>query len=409
MRAPSRSLRSRDRRRAAARRSAALAAAFATLLLPQVPVRADVGEGRSFDVRPSLRVGGVYDDNVYFDPDDRVATGAARAVPMIEAEWQRGRVHAGGEVGADLWWYPAISGWSDVFLRAGAFADIDLWRGLRLRLSDLYAPQQVSLGRPADDVGNLVQSNRAEAELRWRRALPRESAVEAAVRGTRFDGEGARGWVDYGRVAVDERFRTDFTEGAADVELQRGFGRRTLAYLRAEGRERYYDELPQSDFGEIAGLAGVRLQGPARTQLELAGGYGHVAYHGGGPNVPHWRALAEVRGEVGAGFVWRAGAERRFTSDVVASDYVENTFWLGLDKPLTERTHLSLAVTAGIADNAGAGRTAPNWRGGEVALRRRLNRSMQAGVVFRRFVSSASREEHDVTQHRVTLELEYRK
>jgi hypothetical protein len=406
--APSAQPRTPDRR-APWRRALALVAAGLVIVLPAVEGAADGEAARGFTFTPSLRTGAVYDDNVYFEPEDEVATGAGRAVPMLEAEYHHGRFHLGAEAGADLWWYPAIDGWSDVFFRGGGFAEIDLWRGLTLRLADLYAPQPVSLGRPEDDVGNLVQSNRAEAALRWRRELARETALEAAVIGTRFDGAPARGWIDQGTIAIDERFRTDFTEGAAMLELQRGFGRRTLAYLRAEGRERDYDELPQSDFGEAGGLVGVRFQGPARTQIEIAGGYGHVQYRHGGPSEPHARALVELTGEIGAGFSWRLGAQRRFTSDAVYSDYVENQFWVGLDKPIGERNHLSLAVTAGIADSDSRSITAPRWRGGEIALRRRLTRQMQGGLVFRRFVSDDSRTEREVTQHRVTLELEYRR
>lgn len=379
------------------------------------PAHADVAgagsEERSFTWHPSLRVGGVYDDNVYFEPEDRVATGAARVQPRLDAEWVRGRLRAGGEVGGDVWWYPALAEQSDAFLRVGAFAEYELLRGLRLRLANLYAPQPVFLSRPADDVGNWVQSNRAEAALRWRREMARETALEAAVVGTRFDGDsttGLRATEGEGVVAEDDRFRPDFSEGAASLELQRGFGRRTLAYVRAEGRERTYDDIPESSFAELGGLGGVRFRGPGKTQLELASGYGTVDYREGGTQ-PHWRALAEARGEMGAGFAWRMGAERRFASDAALDDYVENTFWLGLDKPLGERTTLSLAFIAGIADDSGSEVSAPRWRGGSVELKRRLSRHVQAGVAYRRFVSDESRGVRDTKQNRVTLELEYRR
>ena len=62
-------------------------------------------------------------------------------------------------------------------------------RGLTLRVSDAYAPQPLNYGLPQDDLENLVQSNRLEAQARYRRELPDEFVLDLTLRGTRFDSD----------------------------------------------------------------------------------------------------------------------------------------------------------------------------------------------------------------------------
>jgi hypothetical protein len=359
-----------------------------------------------------VRLTGAYETNPGLEEgSDADPTGSVWLAPLLEAEWRRDRVRVGGEAGADLRWYPQRTDLTEQFFRLRGWGELRLPRGFSFWLEDAFVPTPVELGLPEDDTSNLLQVNRVLGELRYRRELPRAFALEAAVGGSRLTGEpydGLRDADNDGVLEDDGAFHPDYSEGAARAELQRGFGRRTTAYLRALARERWFDELPESDFSEVAGLAGVRVRGPARTEIELAGGYGRLDYAEGGPT-PHVLGLAQVRGTVGAGWRWSGGIQRRFTGDVTGNEFVENTARVSLERQLGARTQLRIAAYGGMTDDHARNGQDLEWVGAELGIRRQITRHVQAGLVFRHWRSDGSLPKDSVRQNRVTLELYYRR
>ncbi|HTF35708.1 MAG TPA: hypothetical protein VK714_18645 [Myxococcota bacterium] len=402
---------------AAARRGLRVAALVAIGLFAPAFARADPGEpGASgpregFAWHPYASLTAVYDDNVLLAPGGGPGEPGLWFGPGIETSYREGAWRTGADVGADLRQYYGSPQISQYFWRISGFAEVDAMRGLTLRVSDAYAPQPLNYGLPQDDLENLVQSNRLEAQARYRRELPEEFILDLTLRGTRFDSDPyqvRQDPVPAGLPPGTESFNASYDDVTAEVELQRGMGREVIGYARLTTRERWFDDLPQDDLTEVSGLAGIRWRALRNVEVELGGGYGQIDFHSG-PTTPGAIGLLQLKGDLEGGWRWNAGVTRMLTSDISGFNYAETVGHAGLEKQLGPRMRATIDAFGGQFDNQAPGVGNQKYYAVEAALRRQLTRTLQAGLVVRHWQTYGQGDLSNVTQNRVLLEFKYRR
>ncbi len=391
----------------------ALAVAWlqAATSVAQIAEPGAIGPREGLSLHPYATLSGVYNSNVLLEPSDGTGEFGMWLSPGIEANYRRGIFRSGIDVGADLQRYFGPIHLDGYYGRVAGFAELAPLPGVTVRLADAWAPQPLNLGLPDDDAANLVQSNRVEAEARLRRELPRELVLDLSLLGTRFDADPyeVRHDAELGGFSTQgDSIDVDYWDVTGRLELQRGFDRRTVAFARILARDRAYESATEYSFVEFSGLLGLRLRGPAQTELEIAGGYGHLDYRDG-PAKPTALGLIELRGALDGGWRWHAGVSRNFTTDFSIYDYAETSGRVGLEKELGPRTRATVEFSGGQFNSEAPDVGNQTYWAVETALRRQLNRTMQAGLVFRHWQTNGDGSLHDVTQNRVILELKYRR
>jgi len=393
------------------------AVVLTALLLAPTFAHADPGEPAAsgpregFAWHPYASLTAVYDDNVLLAPGGGPGEPGLWFGPGVEASFAEGLWRTGADVGADLRQYYGSPQISQYYWRVSGFAEVDAMRGLTLRVSDAYAPQPLNYGLPQDDVANLVQSNRLEAQAHYRRELPDQFILDLTLRGTRFDSdpyEVRATPMPPGLPGGTDTFTASYDDLTEQVELERALGRDLIGYTRVEIRERWFDDLPADDLTQVSGLGGIRWRALRNLEVELGGGYGQIDFHSG-PTTPGAIGILQLKGDFAGGWRWNAGVSRMLTSDISGFNYSETVGHAGIEKQLGPRMRATLDAFGGQFDNQAPGVGNQKYYAVEAALRRQLTRTLQAGLVVRHWQTYGQGDLSDVTQNRVLLEIKYRR
>jgi hypothetical protein len=393
-----------------------VAALLAIGLFAPLFARGDPGEQASgpregFAWHPYASLTAVYDDNVLLAPGGGPGEPGLWFGPGFETSFTEGVWRTGTDVGADLRQYYGSPKISQYFWRISGFAEVDAMRGLTLRVDDAYTPQPLNYGLPQDDVANLVQSNRLEAQAHYRRELPDAFVLDVTLRGTRFDSdpyEVRSTPLPPGVPGGTDTFTASYNDLTEQVELQHNLGRDLIGYARIETRERWFDDLPADDLTEVSGLGGIRWRALRNLEIELGGGYGQIDFHSG-PTTPGAIGILQLKGDFEGGWRWNAGVTRMLTSDISGFNYAETVGHVGIEKQLGPRTRATVDAFGGQFDNQAPGVGNQKYYAVEAALRHQLTRTLQAGLVFRHWKTDGQSDLNDVTQNRVLLEFKYRR
>jgi hypothetical protein len=374
-----------------------------------LPAAAQEADERPFSWRPSLQVRGLWTDNIGLTAPRREDDFGLFATPRLEAAYRTEAYELDFDGAVDVRRYTDDAELDDVFYRVKTGAEVGVLPGLSVRLSNAYAPTARTLGLPDDDPANLIQSNRAQLEMRYWRELPGSRELAVGAVGGRFDTESYATGIagPGGSVVIDPRFRADFWEGGGYAEFQNPIGERHAGYLQAKVRQRTFDVEPDGDHLQVAGLAGFRTHIEPGFELDAAGGYAWLDF-GGGDDETSWLARADLSLRRPDGWRFQLGFHHELTVDIAGQDFQDTTGRIGVEKYLGTRTALS--ATAFLSQlHSDATRPRGNLFGGfEVKVRRQLVRRLTASLSYRYWENAGSFELDDFDQSRVVLALTYR-
>jgi hypothetical protein len=265
------------------------------------------------------------------------------------------------------------------------------------------------LGLPDDDVANLIQTNRAELEMRYWRELPGSREIAAGVLGGRFDTERFATPVSGpgGSVVVDSGFRADFWEGAGYLEFQNPLGEQHSLYVRGLARHRSFDEDSDGNHLEASGLVGIRSHYEEWLELDLAGGWGWLDFsHESGQS----RAigLADLKIRRPGGWRFTFGLQHLLTVDIAGEDFLATTGRLGIEKYFGKRTAAEVVLFASYLHSDATSPHSNAFGGVEVSLRRQLSRRVEASLSYRYWDNAGAYEVDDFDQNRVVIGITYR-
>ncbi len=382
---------------------------LAPVLLVGLSASAEEGAERRFTWRPSIQVRTVVSDNINLSNENADGDIGVWMSPRLELDYRAPAYQIGIDSSFDVRRYSDSRDDDESFYRVHSFAEAGLLPGLSLRVSDTYTPQPKVLGLPDDDPANLVQTNRAEVELRYWRELPGRREVSIALLGGRFDADRFATLVEGpgGGVVLDTGFRADFWEGAGVIEFQNPFGDSHAGYLRGLVRHRSFDDPGGADHLEVSGLIGFRSHLEQGIEFDLAAGYGLLDLADGGSTTRLLgRAALSIRRP--GGWRYHAGFHNEFTVDVAGNDFVDTTGRLGVEKYFGARTALSLFGFVSQLENDSTSPSGNLFAGGEVKLRRALARRFQASLAYRYWENAGSFGADDLSQNRLMLTLTYR-
>ena len=398
-------------KRVVPRHTAALLAACFVV----VPAQGEEGEVRRFRWHPQLTVHGLADDNVFQRDRSPQSDVAVWVQPQLELGY-RGRAYdLSAEVGADVRQYADTPELDDeIFYRAKAEAEVGLWPGLSLRLSDTLAPQPQFLGLPEDQGSNLQQTNRALGELRYAHAFDAAREVIFAIEGVRFDTERFR-LLDTGRGPerrAGGTFRADYWQGGGSVEIRRAISRRSALYARGRARVRQFDDDDDADHTLYMARLGYETQLFSRVEFDVSAGYGVVDFVRRS-DVPRAVGSTRLRYTHPRGWIFQLGAHSRFTSDLQGGEFHDTTGRAGIEKSFGPRTTAEVEGFVSYLDAEGsrdfAGNPSTNLFGGvELRVRRQLSARLQLVLGYRHWTNAGAYRLDDFDQNRVTATLSYR-
>lgn len=367
------------------------------------------GDRGVFTWHPSLRVTGVADDNVLFTNGGRDGSVGAWVAPRIELDYRAPVFAVGADLGVDYRHYrdqgkPV----SDILYRAVGWGDVGLGYGVSAGLSNAFVPQAVALGRPEDDTANLVQTNRVDADVSWRRELTAGHELAAGVVATHFlsDDYSEAIPLQGGGFVVDPSFEPTYAQGLLFGELQSAIGERTETFVRGQVSYRDFTELSVGDHTNVSTLLGVRSRSFDALDLELAGGGGALVFSG----KTGWRALARLaaryRFDIGLS-LW-ATASHLSTPDLAVDQTHQTTLELGFEQRFGPATSLDARIfaTRFLGDARGSGGNL--FGAAELRLRRQITEQIQAGLTYRHWRNAGSLALDDFHQNRVGLEFGFR-
>ena len=367
------------------------------------------GERGVFTWHPSLRVTGVADDNVRFSDGGRDGSVGVWVTPRIELDYSAPVFAVGADLGVD---YRHYSGEgkpvSDILYRAVGWGDVGLGHGFSAGLSNAFVPQAVRLGRPEDDTANLVQTNRVDADVTWRRELATGRELAAGVVATYFlsDDYSEAVPLQGGGFVVDPAFEPSYAQGLFYGELQNAIGERTEAFVRGQVSYRDFTELSAGDNTNVSTLLGIRSRHFDALDLELAGG-GGALFFGGDTG---WRALARLsaRYRLDIGLSLWATARHLSTPDLAVDPTHQTTLELGFEQRFGPAMALDARIfaTRFLGDARGSGGNL--FGAAELRLRRQITEQIQAGLTYRHWRNAGSLGVDDFRQNRVGLELGFR-
>jgi hypothetical protein len=368
------------------------------------------GSAERFRIRPSLEITLVGDDNVHHEKRDGESAFGSWIAPNLALDYRRGRFRAGGEIGADVRLYTGGQDLNQSYYLVAADLEYQALRGVTLRLSNVYAPQPVWLGRPTDDTGNLVQSNTVRAEARLRREFKRSTALELGVQTSWFTSEGFTTSIDLhqdGVLEETDHFHPDHRDYSAFLEGQYSLGRRALLFARGRARLRDYEEIPRGDYTEFSGVLGMRTDWGRRIWLEIAFGYGSINWEGL-PSEGRFVGRATLNYQLPKGWALKATFGRTLTSQAVGTDFSEDFARLDVEKLLGRRTRAFLGFWWNSFASDVPGERENSSTAVELGLRRQLTRRIEAVLAYRYWSNGGRQRTDDFRQNRVTLAFSYR-
>jgi len=381
---------------------------LAALLLCPTSVHAEDQRGL-FTWHPSLRVTGVADDNVRFSESDRDGSVGVWLAPRLELAYQAPILAVGADVGVDFRHYrDERSPVSDLLYRAVGWGEVGLGHGLSARVSNAFVPQAVRLGRPEDDTANLMQTNRVDADLSWRRELAGGRELAAGIVGTHFLSDDYREAVALpgGGFAIDPEFEPSYAQGLVFAELQSPVGERTETFVRGQAARREFGRIAGGDHTRTSLLLGVRSRRFAGLDLEAAGGGGALFFE----DRDGWRALgrlaARYRFDLGLS-LW-ATARHLSTPDLAVEPTHQTSLELGLEQRFGPATAFEARIRATrfVGDARASG--ANLFGAAHLSVRRQLTEQIQVGVHYRHWRNAGGVGLDDFRQNRVGVEVAYR-
>jgi hypothetical protein len=285
---------------------------------------------------------------------------------------------------------------------------VGVTQGLALHVANTYVPQAVMLGRPEDEVHNLVQSNRAEGGLRWAIGLPGNRELRAGALGTWFLTDDYPELVPSGGgLVLDPDFEASYAQGLGFVEVESPLGESTSVSARGQFSYRDFAEAGYADHTNLSMLMALRSQPHPRLGLELSGGAGAIGMDAFADAL---RALgrAETRFLAWRGLTLWIAAAHLHSPDLSGDEVDETTGEVGLEQRFGAATLGSLRVFTTRYDGSPMGGI--DWFGAaEVKLRRQLTRHLQVGIAYRHWRNAGSLDADDFQQNRIALEVGIRR
>jgi hypothetical protein len=370
------------------------------------PVRAGEGEATRFTWHPSLGLASVYDDNPRYlpgsaNPDAGYGTWVQ---PGVELTYSTPAVELGADLGADVRVDWSDSSLSDEFYRVRGFAELDLLPGLSMRLSEAWVPEARQLGRPPDDTMNLVQTQRADVGVRYWRELAGRSEIEVGARGSYFTSEGFLAVIPIGGGAnvIDPDFEADFWQASGYLEWQNPLTSRESGFVLGQaGRRDYRDGRRPAHTNALVqlGVRSLRFHG---ARLELAGGYGLLAFDAG-RNQHAFVGHAKLEKSWASGWSGFASVANEFAANLAGNEVIQAVGRVGLEKHFGERTGASLTGVAGRFEDEAYGRQPSVYAGGELEIWRDLTRWTRVEVAYRHWWNDADETTNAFHQNRLML------
>ncbi len=386
--------------------------AVGSVLLLTAPQAGAEGRPTRFHIDPSVAFATVLDDNIFLEDSGRNRSIGVWVTPRLELGYRRPALELGADVGVNIQRYAGyFDSRGEELVHATGYAEIGLWRGLSLRVSDAYVPQPERLGYPGDEGPNLIQTNRAEVELRYWRELPAAREISIGLMATHFMSE------DFieraptgpgGSVVVDDDFHADFLGGSAYVEVQSTLGEQSSGYVRGQLGYRSFDDSPGSDLTDFTMVMGLRSQPLENLELEVVGGGGMIAFSDFG-EAPRILATASMRYRFESGWSWRVVLDHLTSAGLVGQEVLESTGRIGVVKRFNRRTEVALDFFITRFDDEDWSTGANLFGGAEIEFRRQLSARTQVSLAYRHWRNAGSFGFDDFNQNRLALSLSYRR
>jgi hypothetical protein len=388
-------------------RNLAIIALSALLIWGSVAAAED--QENRFTYHPSILITMLGDDDPYLDKRNDGAFGAWIA-PNLELGYRADFYELQGDFGADIRRYVDESDLSDEFYRAIVNGEIGVLPGLTLRVSNAFKPQPERVSSPADATRNLQQANQVDAEVRYWKELPGRRELLMSFRGGYFVGEefNALLFMDSGDPITHPDFEPDHWEGAGKLEVQTPFGERSSLYARSEFEFRTYSESEVPDRGEFAILFGARSRYFRNVEIDVAGGYGLVAFQSN-DDLHRFVGEGSLRYRLPNGWALRASAANRFVSDLSGNVFAETTGRMGIEKHFGEMISASVAAFISRLENDAWGVPKNLFGGAEFRIQSRIGRHTVVAITYRYWENAGDYAKDDFDQDRVALEFFYRR
>ncbi len=388
-------------------RSPAVIVVSALLIWGSVAAAED--QENRFTYHPSILITMLGDDDPYLEEQNDGAFGAWIA-PNLELGYRADFYELQADLGADIRRYIDESDLSEEFYRAVVNGEIGVLPGLTLRVSNAFKPQPERVSSPADATRNLQQANQVDAEVRYWKELPGRRELLMALRGGYFVGEdfNALLFMDGGGSMTHPDFEPDHWEAAGKLEVQTPLGERSSLYARSELEFRTYSESEVPDRGEFAILVGARSRAFRHIEIDLAVGYGMVAFES---NDDLHRIVGEgsLRVRLPNGWALRASAANRFVSDLSGNVFVETTGRMGIEKHFGEMISASIAAFVSRLENDAWNLPKNLFGGAEFRIQSRIGRHTVVAITYRYWENAGDFSMDDFNQDRVALEFFYRR
>ncbi len=388
-------------------RSPAVIVVSALLIWGSVAAAED--QENRFTYHPSILITMLGDDDPYLEEQNDGAFGAWIA-PNLELGYRADFYELQADLGADIRRYIDESDLSEEFYRAVVNGEIGVLPGLTLRVSNAFKPQPERVSSPADATRNLQQANQVDAEVRYWKELPGRRELLMALRGGYFVGEDftALLFMDGGGSMIHPDFEPDHWEAAGKFEVQTPFGERSSLYARSELEFRTYSESEVPDRGEFAILVGARSRAFRHIEIDLAVGYGMVAFESN-DDLHRFVGEGSLRVRLPNGWALRASAANRFVSDLSGNVFVETTGRMGIEKHFGEMISASIAAFVSRLENDAWNLPKNLFGGAEFRIQSRIGRHTVVAITYRYWENAGDFSMDDFNQDRVALEFFYRR
>lgn len=367
------------------------------------------GQEQGFAFHPSIRAINVYDDEPGLGRPGRSNEGDIGfwLRPRAELAYRSADLDVGADLGVDIRRYIRTNSLADELWRAKGYAEAGLLPGLTARLSNAFVPLYRQLGLPENHGANLAQTNRTEAELRYWRELGSGLELEVGGGGTYFLSESFTAtFPGAGGPTVDSGYRADFWQGSGSAQLSRPVAKGTVAQLVAQAGYRDYRDGQRSDHTNVAVMLGLRSERFENVELELAAGYGLIAFTSLG-DVQQPIGRLRVRQRLPADFAWHFLAANRFRSNMVGNEVFEATGEIGLEKRFGERVDTSLNVF--VAHFKDRGEQSNLYGGVEFEIGYALAAQTRISLAYRHWQNRGDAGFDDMTQNAAFLGFSFRR
>jgi len=370
---------------------------------------AEEGGERPFTWRPSFQIRGVLNDNIKLTDSDKDDDFGYYAAPRVEAAYRKAAYELEFDGSVDVRRYTDDTKVDETFYRVVTAGEAGILPGLTARISNTYAPQVEQLGRPDDDPANMIQSNRAEIEMRYWRELPGARELSAGIVGGRFDTQKFDALVSGpgGAPVLDDRFRADFWEEAGFVEFQNPFSEQLAGYARGLVRHRSFDKESDGDHVESSGVMGIRGHFAEGLEFDVAGGWGWIDFRNGGDD-SQVLARADLKFRRADGWRFNLGFHHELTVDITGEDFTDTTGRLGVEKYFGAQTAASVVGFISRLDSDATDPSENVFGGVEVKIRRQLVRRVEVSLAYRYWKNAGDFDPDDFEQSRLVLGLTYR-